>query len=293
MQTFIISLAERADRRKRVSSQLNAQDYTHFRFWDAVKGAEKGIEVAGLSKGELGLWLSTIEVIQEHIESASTEALHIAEDDCTFSNEFFRTYRELEKAITNSDIDILFTDGWARGRLLEEILSQCATSGIRILPGSFYAGRTTSYIINPNSIVRVSRILQDGLAMMCSGRIGGEPIDRYYRISNASGNLRLAVCAPFITCVSQDMQIAESDIAETEAAEDKRWEQLHTLTSQIPYTEYDNERGVVLLARILRDLDKKHLAELVNGLVPWLTSLGYIQKARQKPRKDQRQASNS
>lgn len=93
--------------------------------------------------------------------------------------------------------------------------------------------------------------------------------------------LRLAICAPFLTSISQSPEISASDITNTSEAAALKWEQLHTITSQLPFVEYNSKEGATQLAQVLQGLDKSDMARLLNSLIPWLADRGYIRKARQ------------
>lgn len=181
MRTVIISLKDRQDRRHNIRNQFDTYNHTRFSFWDAARGDDyKGV-FNGLSGGELGLWLSTLQLLEANLWQDSNDTLHIAEDDCTFSRLFFRCIADVERSLVESDIDVLFTDGWARGPLLEAVLKETPEKGVRILPGQFYGGRTTSYLINPSRQEHVRQTLAEGLSQMERGLRKCEPIDGFYR----------------------------------------------------------------------------------------------------------------
>lgn len=147
LKTFIISLPERKDRRVSIYSQFIYASYATFEIVDAIKGRDNPGPIPPLNYGEIGLWASTIKIFNIATRSTNEIFIHIAEDDCVFSKKFFSLSQRISQKLYESVIDILFTDGWARGRVLSEILKQSSSQALQFLPGSFYGGRTTSYII--------------------------------------------------------------------------------------------------------------------------------------------------
>ena len=280
LKTFIISLPERKDRRKRIYSQFIDVEYSAFEVIDAVKGSDILGGIPPLGNGEIGLWCSTIKTLRLAATSTLEYCLHIAEDDCIFSKRFFSSAGQISRRLFQSDIDILFTDGWARGKILDEIIKQSAPEVLKFLPGSLYGGRTTSYMINAKSLAKVTSAVEAAYESFCAGQSKPMPIDGFYRHCSASGSLKVAVCAPFLTSVSQDPEIFRSDISRSISACAQRWEDIHILASQLPYIEFSQKKGMDLLAKILSDLSVSDTAELINQLVPWLADRGYIAKAR-------------
>lgn len=279
LKSAVISLPERSDRRMAIRTQMELHGYDRYVFWDAKRGSPAALKNSKLTVGELGLWATTNELLAASVASDEKDALHVCEDDCLFSPEFFLALPNLIHQMEEHSLDVLFTDCYAGLNFMHLFLPVKVEEKIQILPGSkYYTGRTTSYIISR----KAKKKLSDLIALEVGRSSGPEvAIDIYFKLL-AHNELNVGVCFPFLTTINPNPQISKSDISGqgTPTSPAVRWEALHTITSQIFFIrsselELGKNYGDVLSALTPQQLSV-HYINTINCLI----EMGYIEKAR-------------
>lgn len=279
--TYVISLPERSDRRARIVAQFSKHQHSDYEFYSACNGRDFASKNYKLLPGELGLWNSIHRCLIYASSSRPRDYIHICEDDCVFSETFFRVVPNLAGYMKEKKVDILFTDTWAGSQFLHslpELDLSSDTRRVRLLDGMHaYAGRTTSFLINPEISDRIIALIERELFKDDGPTL---PIDKYITKIIQSKELSAVVSYPFLTTVPRDN---DSDIFEPTGVSDeprKRWEKFFNLSSRIPYIEADIDQLRSEFFSNLNELDINQLKTSVAVLAGVLAQKGYIQKAR-------------
>ena len=83
-ETFLINLKKREDRLHNFIDQINNYDLGKFKIFEAIDGSLINDDYSNLSKGNVGLIHSNIQIIEESIKN-NYEKILIVEDDCVFN----------------------------------------------------------------------------------------------------------------------------------------------------------------------------------------------------------------
>jgi GR25 family glycosyltransferase involved in LPS biosynthesis len=83
-ETFLINLKKREDRLHNFIEQVNNYDLGKFKIFEAVDGSLMADNYPNLSRGNVGLLHSGIQIIEEAIKN-NYEKILIIEDDCVFN----------------------------------------------------------------------------------------------------------------------------------------------------------------------------------------------------------------
>ena len=110
LQGRYINLSTSTDRRRKTEESLKSLGiHDYYSRYEAIQGNNDDAKRIGLSAGELGLWLSWLDLLQEEIKNENNyEYLHIIEDDVIISQAFAKLIRNHIQINTN--FDILMTD---------------------------------------------------------------------------------------------------------------------------------------------------------------------------------------
>ena len=203
MATFegvIISLPEAKLRRRNIKQNLKKLGHTNnYKWFPAIQGSHDQKNRKGLSKGEHGLWLSILTILESSIDTKS-DYLHLLEDDAVLSSQFFEWVTRLPSEPSNTNI--YFTDMWVGKQNFHGLkdlakIAKKKNKTIAITDKS-YSGCTASWLIHKKHIPYVRSLLRHGFETINSTRI---PLDNFIRRLIYSSKLSVKVSLPFLTSI--------------------------------------------------------------------------------------------
>ena len=212
---FYINLDRSPARRAEIEGEIARFGLRHFyQRFAAADGNTLGFPNRRLTEGEIGCFTSHFLLLKAN--RASTQHLHVIEDDAIFS----RFTAQAIDSIVSSDVidgfDLLFSDSFTMRRdyqkyktLFGQSLERDETGVVsRMHPRVVsYIAATTSYIANRHSIPKLVEILERELT---SGPT--DPLDLVIRKAASEGRIRIGCLFPFVTSLRLD-GIAGSTIA--------------------------------------------------------------------------------
>ena len=210
-----ISLGESAERRSRLEQHLQelgvAERYSWF---PAIRGDAKAAATRSLRAGELGLWHSWLQLLQEELKhpEQNYDWLHIVEDDAELSRPFLVFCERLKPDIPR--FDLLFTDMYVNPsihRSLAHSHRELIVRGTIQVKTDLYTGCTASVMLHRKRIPAVLRCLKNCV------KAGDSliPLDNQLRRLFHQRQLSFVRTAPFITGVL-DASIAASTIQQSD-----------------------------------------------------------------------------
>ena len=206
-----ISLAESAERRSRLEQHLQELGVTERYSWfPAIRGDAKTAATRSLKAGELGLWHSWLQLLQEELNQSEQnyDWLHIVEDDAELSRPFLVFCEHLKPDIPT--FDLLFTDMYVNPSIHRSLAHSHRDLNVRgaiKVKTDLYTGCTASVMLHRQRIPAVLRCLQDCVE-------AGDsliPLDNQLRRFFHQRQLSFVRTAPFITSVL-DASIESSTI---------------------------------------------------------------------------------
>jgi hypothetical protein len=206
---YYINLERSAGRRASLEGQLRAlgleRGYSRFA---AVEGRDAAAVAGSITSGEYGCFASHAQLLSA--AAAGTRHVHVLEDDVLLSPELLLVMRSLLSRGVLDSFDLIFTDTFvpldpAHIRSYEQAYRRRRPPGpgeaflpevsLIDLKGVYWAC-TSSYVVAQRSLKRIAALLNDAL------RAGpSEPVDLYLRRLVNNGELKAAVCLPFVTCI--------------------------------------------------------------------------------------------
>jgi GR25 family glycosyltransferase involved in LPS biosynthesis len=204
---FYINLATQVDRDQAMRIQLDRLGLTDvYHRFDAVGASLAEAQSVGLkSAGELGLWRSTLFLLQS-LEDQSfppRSLIHILEDDAVLGDQWpFHLARTLPALVAEPsvDFDLLFTDAFltpSLARRLCEIDQFRSPYELLFLDGGLYLACASSYLVPVSSLERLRRLLLR--AFECRPL---QPLDMVIRDLMLTSQLRLLIAYPFLTTIA-------------------------------------------------------------------------------------------
>ena len=188
---------------------------------------------------------------------------------------------QLMNSMKKNNIDIIFTDCWVGGGMMQMYSNALNNNDLQLLPGeSFYTGRTTSLLINANSKRKILSLmeLEFGSNMTRGPKMA---LDNFFNIMSKS-KLNIKVCLPFLSTVNPIDSINKSDVSDGMEISKIRWEKLHIFSSQMFYIRAKELNLQKQFIDLLADLDLEQLKSAYSYLLPCLIKSNYIKKARKK-----------
>jgi hypothetical protein len=206
---YYINLERSASRRASVEGQLRAlglaRSYSRFA---AVEGRDAAAVAGSITSGEYGCFASHAQLLSA--AAAGTRHVHVLEDDVLLSPELVLVMGSLVNRGVLDSFDLIFTDTFvpldpAHIRSYEQAYRRGKPPGpqeaflpevsLIDLKGVYWAC-TSSYVAAQRSLKRIAALLNDAL------RAGpSEPVDLYLRHLVNNGELKAAVCLPFLTSI--------------------------------------------------------------------------------------------
>jgi hypothetical protein len=206
---YYINLDRSASRRASVEGQLRALglERTYSRF-AAVEGRAAAAVAGSITSGEYGCFASHAQLLSA--AAVGTRHVHVLEDDVLLSPELLSVMGSLVSRGVLDSFDLIFTDTFvpldsAHIRCYEQAYRRHKPLGSQDpllrevslidLKGVYWAC-TSSYVAGQRSLKRIAALLNDAL------RAGpSEPVDLYLRRLVNNGELKAAVCLPFLTSI--------------------------------------------------------------------------------------------
>jgi GR25 family glycosyltransferase involved in LPS biosynthesis len=217
---FYINLASQVDRDQAMRFQLDRLGLVDvYQRFDAVGASLAEAQSMGLkSAGELGLWRSTLSLLQS-LEDQSlplTSLIHILEDDAVLGDQWaFHLASTLPALVAEPsvDFDLLFTDVFltpSLARRLRELDRLRLPDELFFLDGGLYLACASSYLLPASSLKPLRSLLLQ--AFECRPL---QPFDMVIRDLMLTNQLRLLIAYPFLTTIASG---ADSAIQTTRAS---------------------------------------------------------------------------
>ena len=199
---YFINLDRSPGRRAAIEGMLGQLGiFENYRRFPAVEGGPHPT----LKPGQVGCYHSHLNVLSAAPRDG--RFIHVLEDDAILSR-YFVSF--LKHPGTNLDgYDLIFTDVSCYGNLplvrdfkkeFDKASKQMEAGAVSIrllnLQHTHFLG-STSYLVNPRSLDKVTQSLQ-------RGHSAGKPIDLYVSDEVFAGSLRAAVAFPFLTSIKLD-----------------------------------------------------------------------------------------
>ncbi len=206
---YYINLDRSASRRASVEGQLRALglERTYSRF-AAVEGRDAAAVAGSITSGEYGCFASHAQLLSA--AAVGTRHVHVVEDDVLLSPELPSVMGSLVSRGVLDSFDLIFTDTFvplepAHIRSYEQAYRRRKPLGsheaflrevsLIDLKGVYWAC-TSSYVAARRSLRRIAALLNDALRAGPSA-----PVDLYLRHLVNNGELKAAVCLPFVTSI--------------------------------------------------------------------------------------------
>ena len=198
---YYINLDRSVTRRQHIEDQLARYNLqTQYERFPAANGNSLGFKNETLTDGEMGCFTSHYLLLKQNVDS--DQYLHVIEDDVVF---FDCTQRLIDTFTTIPALagyDILFTETlvpihqfYAMKQNYDKFMPQFAEGKFAFSLIEYLAG-TTSYIIKPSSIRRISNLLEAEL-----GQGTKVPIDLVIYNKAREGKIRVCCIFPFVTSI--------------------------------------------------------------------------------------------
>jgi Glycosyltransferase family 25 (LPS biosynthesis protein) len=204
-----INLERSSDRRASMDRQLRALGLTRqYARFEAVEGRDALTDPGSITRGEYGCFASHARLLTE--AATGSCHVHVLEDDVLLSPELPVVMDGLCRRGVLDTYDLIFTDTFvpldlAHIRFYEQAYRRGETAAGESAPfqdvslldlrGICWAC-TSSYVAARRSIGRIAALLND--ALLAGPR---KPIDLYLRDLVDRGELKAAVCMPFVTSI--------------------------------------------------------------------------------------------
>ncbi|MDA9739764.1 glycosyltransferase family 25 protein [Synechococcus sp. AH-736-M20] len=216
IQGFYINLETHKERETILREELSKIGKLHlYKRFQAKEGDETRAKAKKLSKGEHGLWMSWIKLLEEIQKDCSEDYdyVHIVEDDALISEQFYDFAAKLSNK--SPVADMIMTDMYVNINIYEFAVKLMRGFPIQGTSGEIrltkeYTGCAASCLIHKSKTEKVLNVLKGGYEE--SSVI---PIDNYFRRMNRKGTLSVATTLPFLTSV-QLWSIGDSTIQNRE-----------------------------------------------------------------------------
>jgi GR25 family glycosyltransferase involved in LPS biosynthesis len=207
---FYINLTRSTERNKSMTTQINELGFSHlYRRFNAIEASfESNIANTPMKNGELGCWLSHVEIIKQH--QGKDTHLHILEDDALL-HPMLSTMPSLMEWLDNRvDWDIIYTDVYFHPppspEKFHQFLAACdqfrQQKKLNLISlESFSITGTTSYFINKRNIKKVYSLLNDQWK-------SGKTFDIFIAGLIKKKQLNAFSTAPFITSINPKISIS-------------------------------------------------------------------------------------
>ena len=209
---FYINLTSEEIRREYLIKHLKENKlYNNYERFEALV-PEDHTKLYGLkTKGEYGLWLSIIRLLENISKEHYQGFIHIIEDDFRFNNTLINKFNNLFTFQKEADEDIIFIDYLIDLPLLNLISLIIKQDGDlskeinnKFSASYFYKGSTSSFLIRQSSAGFLSNLLKKTLNnLRIENRL--EPIDMVLRSLFQKGILKGSICIPPLGCPDWDM----------------------------------------------------------------------------------------
>ena len=212
-----INLRNSEDRRKKLEGNLKDLGIlNYYSRYEAMEGKDDIAKEAGLRNGELGLWLSWLDLLQKEIENEEKyEYLHIIEDDVIIGRHFAKLIQN--QLNINATFDILMTDMYVNPSIYLGIKDEYKTMARNETIGikrNFYSGCTSSCIIQKKNLKKVRHELME-IFYKKGKKI---PIDNTLHSLRTAQKLEISTTIPFLTGIRLE-DIADSTIQKSQQTE--------------------------------------------------------------------------
>lgn len=259
---YYINLDKSKERRQILEKQLSKYNLlSRYDRYPAAAGNVLNVNAPKISPGAVGCYTSHYLLLKSLAQESSSTHIHIIEDDVLLSPLVGSAINWVIESGVIDQWDLIYTDMWLPPFVPQvhelNILFDRCTSRNRAgivesvkgytmlnLKDRQFAG-SVSYIVNRNSIPKISNLLAEGMQSELTS-----PIDIFYRKKIWGGEITAACLFPFVTTVDV-LQNYQSNISNIDDAN----RQKSILSSSILRNMYFIESNPEQLMRLV----KKHL----------------------------------
>ena len=294
IQGFYINLETHKERETILREELSKTGKLHlYKRFQAKEGDETRAKAKKLSKGEHGLWISWIKLLEEIQENCSEDYdyVHIVEDDAIISEQF----HDFTKTLSSKRpvADIIMTDMYVNidiYRFADKLMRKFLTKGTssEIILTKEYTGCAASCLIHKTKIEKVLNVLKRGFE-----ELSVIPIDNYFRRMNRQGALCVATTLPFLTSV-QLWSINDSTIQNREKDKSNGHDVITTTQQYNTHLRrmlsvYKHDTDMIMLTTLALKITgsnaikaEKLKSEVIEQLNEYLTKEGLLRYRREK-----------
>ena len=252
MRGLFINLDEAVERREQIIGHLRelGLEQTYQRF-SARRGDPSEAGARNLNTGELGLWKSWLELLEEQVGAAEAnefDYLHILEDDAELSSLLPVFLQGLGPE--RNDFDLLFTEMYASPAYWMKMTKEVELirkSNKIVLHRKDYNGCTSSILVPKKRVTFIQEILSK-----CFQRTTELlPLDNYLRSLYCNQKISIACTLPYLSAVRVD-KIRNSTIKNDQSHLMKLTQELNALLRRHLSVLKDDKTGTSVNEAILR-----------------------------------------
>ena len=195
-----INLKGSQERRSQIQKQLiKLEKQSYYERFEAIKGDAEEASQRNLNAGELGLWKSWIKLLSEESEkSVECNFLHIIEDDCILTKEFFQACNNL--SIISKKYDLIATDMYVNPsiyRYLTKTTEIDPNNKQVTIQSNLYTGCTSSVLVPKDGIEKLRNLF----TIEYSKNKTLVPIDNFLIRLQEQKRIKTGITLPFLTSI--------------------------------------------------------------------------------------------
>ena len=256
-----INLDKSIERREKLDKHLEELGLQeHYSRFEAIRGGKDQASKSALRPGELGLWLSWLNLLEEEISNEENyEYLHIIEDDVIMSEKLSTIIKSESKI--KAKFDILMTDMYVNTSIylgIKDEYRSMAKSGRIGIKENFYSGCTASCMIRKDKLKKVYNVL----LREYKNNSRSIPLDNALHLLRTKKELVISATVPFLTTIRRE-EIEESTIQGNDEVEDsvKKSRELCTLLRRHLSLIEANYDTVAEIFNCVKALETMHIRE--------------------------------
>ena len=273
-----INLDKSIERREKLDKHLEELGLQeHYSRFGAIRGDKNQASKSALRPGELGLWLSWLNLLEEEINNEENyEYLHIIEDDVIMSEKLSTIIKSESKI--KAKFDILMTDMYVNTSIylgIKDEYRSMAKSGRIGIKENFYSGCTASCMIRKDKLKKVYNVL----LREYKNNSRSIPLDNALHLLRTKKELVISATVPFLTTIRRE-EIEESTIQGNDEVEDsvKKSRELCTLLRRhlsLIEANYDTVAEIFNCVRALETMHNRETKEDKKDLLDTITKYAH------------------
>lgn len=250
-----------------------------YELFSAYEGSEKEAKQRNLSKGELGLWITWIKLLEEKIKTDDSEYdyIHIIEDDVRLSREFLEMGDLLSPS--KPEQHLMVTDMYVNPNIythLAKVHNKAIEEGKIIVTDGEYTGCTASVIMHKEYLKDVLKILKN--VYEADRKL--LPLDNALRSEMKKGNMKIYRTIPFLTSIDEECQKKSTIQTQDNKTIQLSQEFCNILRQELSTIKRrDNATGLMeIFNLIIRERELDESKEFKDKLIQMLTDFAINEK---------------